>query len=165
MSCMSLHELKVLFCTVENEVDTPVVETSPCILENKVVLKGDAPCFLAPILLRFSFCCPCAFPCSFRLLSARVVVMDFSDADSDSTRAPSPFPLPPKELWPSRDEIAANCALCRAEVGRGRRCGGCLGVRYCNRDCQRLHWPRHRSPCRRARSSLQTERATAPWRG
>ena len=48
------------------------------------------------------------------------------------------------------------CAIChKVEVAVGpvenrvtlQRCGRCRQVLYCSRDCQRAHWPRHKSDC------------------
>ena len=32
-------------------------------------------------------------------------------------------------------------------------CGGCQSIFYCSKECQRLHWPDHRSACRGKKSS------------
>ena len=38
-----------------------------------------------------------------------------------------------------------RCAWCN-EPAR-RKCGKCVSVRYCTRDCQKAHWPLHKSQC------------------
>ncbi|PAA55515.1 hypothetical protein BOX15_Mlig019256g1 [Macrostomum lignano] len=40
------------------------------------------------------------------------------------------------------------CNLCRRPA-ECKRCGGCSGVWYCGRDCQRSDWQRHRPQCHR----------------
>ena len=56
------------------------------------------------------------------------------------------------------EEQAAEpaCAIChKVEVAVGpvenrvtlQKCGQCRQVLYCSRDCQRAHWPRHKSDC------------------
>ena len=52
-----------------------------------------------------------------------------------------------------------RCAACGkdqpADGGKLRVCTGCRAVRYCNSECQRNHWAKHRAACKRgsARSS------------
>ena len=42
------------------------------------------------------------------------------------------------------DTVCRNCLEC---VDKASRCGRCLGVWYCSRECQREHWPVHRPCC------------------
>eukprot|EP00747_Dinoflagellata_sp_TGD_P114047 gnl/TRDRNA2_/TRDRNA2_171853_c3_seq2.p1 gnl/TRDRNA2_/TRDRNA2_171853_c3~~gnl/TRDRNA2_/TRDRNA2_171853_c3_seq2.p1 ORF type:complete len:409 (-),score=79.00 gnl/TRDRNA2_/TRDRNA2_171853_c3_seq2:211-1389(-) len=42
-------------------------------------------------------------------------------------------------------EMAA-CAYC-GSAGAANGCGRCWAVRYCNRDCQARHWPKHKLVC------------------
>jgi hypothetical protein len=43
------------------------------------------------------------------------------------------------------------CAACGARSQSLMCCGGCHTVSYCNRTCQRAHWSKHKSVCRRAK--------------
>ena len=42
-----------------------------------------------------------------------------------------------------------RCSSCSAMLVRPMVCTACRQVAYCNRDCQRQDWPRHRGSCRR----------------
>ena len=39
-----------------------------------------------------------------------------------------------------------HCHTC-LEVDRGKKCARCLEARYCNRECQKAHWPQHKLTC------------------
>jgi hypothetical protein len=73
-----------------------------------------------------------------------------------------------------RDEMAVRCARalalrscantrCTNMRGpsegtlRGRRCGGCGVVRYCNEACSRADWRAHRRACRLLQAQRQAE--------
>jgi hypothetical protein len=58
----------------------------------------------------------------------------------------------------SESEENATCAMptCRC-IGR-LRCGGCKGLRYCSKECQRADWKHHRVACHRSSvSPLSTQ--------
>jgi hypothetical protein len=38
--------------------------------------------------------------------------------------------------------------VCRASPGATLLCGGCMAVRYCSRECQKVHWKAHRKACK-----------------
>ena len=38
---------------------------------------------------------------------------------------------------------------CDSRDGKSLKCGGCLSVRYCSTECQRLHWTTHKNECKR----------------
>jgi hypothetical protein len=40
------------------------------------------------------------------------------------------------------------CALCGRYSEIMSKCGRCLGVRYCNAECQKLHWKEHKNWCK-----------------
>lgn len=47
---------------------------------------------------------------------------------------------------------ATCCAACGAAPPVGlKKCSGCMGVRYCSKQCQSQHWPEHKADCVRAR--------------
>jgi hypothetical protein len=56
------------------------------------------------------------------------------------------------------------CSHCRGVAAEMRRCPCRSGVYYCDRECQRADWPRHRATCgaAAARSSQASAARTAP---
>ena len=49
------------------------------------------------------------------------------------------------------------CARCSAALLVPNRCKRCFQVSYCNRECQRKHWKRHRDQCRKdGQSAVKT---------
>eukprot|EP00040_Diaphanoeca_grandis_P015157 m.77136 g.77136 ORF g.77136 m.77136 type:complete len:100 (-) comp24981_c0_seq3:542-841(-) len=40
-----------------------------------------------------------------------------------------------------------DCAAC-GKADAESRCSGCRTVKYCNRDCQRSHWKKHKKLCK-----------------
>ena len=41
------------------------------------------------------------------------------------------------------------CSFCSKQPKKLLRCTNCLTVRYCGADCQKNHWPEHKSACKR----------------
>ena len=41
----------------------------------------------------------------------------------------------------------ATCGVSEVIAQKLNFCGKCYRVRYCSRDCQSLHWPKHKSHC------------------
>lgn len=39
------------------------------------------------------------------------------------------------------------CATCKANSKNLKRCSRCCSVYYCSVECQRSHWPQHKSVC------------------
>ena len=63
---------------------------------------------------------------------------------------------------PSRmNQINACCAECGKEEGGGvislKACKSCKLVRYCNVNCQRNHWPKHKKVCKERATELRDE--------
>jgi tetratricopeptide (TPR) repeat protein len=57
-----------------------------------------------------------------------------------------------------RGSVCGNCG----ELGTGfEKCGGCKQIVYCGRCCQKLHWPKHKSECKKQKKQLRTEKAQA----
>jgi len=57
---------------------------------------------------------------------------------------------------------ATNENLCCAECGQEggvslKTCTSCKHVKYCNANCQRNHWPKHKKPCKRRAAELRDE--------
>jgi hypothetical protein len=63
-------------------------------------------------------------------------------------RASAPPPAPP--VGPFVLPAGAPCGSCGGDVditADGVKCGACFRVQYCNRACQKAHWPAHRAAC------------------
>ncbi|KAL4419067.1 hypothetical protein ABPG77_010346 [Micractinium sp. CCAP 211/92] len=62
--------------------------------------------------------------------------------------APAKSGPPDAAAQPCRRRSVRMCAVegCGGTSGL-KRCAGCGAVRYCSRQCQRAHWPAHRSAC------------------
>ena len=53
-----------------------------------------------------------------------------------------------------------SCADCGVDEGEGvslKACKSCMLVKYCNRNCQRNHWPKHKKPCKQRAAELHDE--------
>lgn len=46
------------------------------------------------------------------------------------------------------------CSHCMKTSANLKRCGKCRSVLYCNVECQRLHWPQHRSVCKSLKEAM-----------
>jgi hypothetical protein len=56
------------------------------------------------------------------------------------------------------NEIDVCCAECGNEGGAGlKTCKACMLVKYCNADCQKKHWQKHKSPCKERVAELRDE--------
>ena len=50
------------------------------------------------------------------------------------------------------------CAECGVNGGIGLKvCKSCMTVRYCNANCQRNHWPKHKKDCKLRAAELRDE--------
>ena len=57
-------------------------------------------------------------------------------------------------------EIAVCCADCGGVAGGGvslKACKSCMSVKYCNADCQKNHWPKHKAACKQRAAELRDE--------
>jgi len=54
---------------------------------------------------------------------------------------------PPRWAAPLREP---ECAFCRSNTERLKRCSGCKRVFYCSRTCQRNHWKEHKAECQKS---------------
>ncbi|KAK7483859.1 hypothetical protein BaRGS_00024876 [Batillaria attramentaria] len=61
----------------------------------------------------------------------------------------------PKET--TEGSVEERCAQCSSKSSSLRRCTRCLEVRYCSSQCQRQHWPIHKSTCRRPKPTDDTQ--------
>ena len=52
----------------------------------------------------------------------------------------------------------AGCAECGEEGGVSlKACKSCMQVKYCNAECQRNHWPKHKKQCKQRAAELRDE--------
>jgi hypothetical protein len=58
-----------------------------------------------------------------------------------------------------RHVMRSACLHCGATSIDMSYCGGCLLVRFCNTDCQRAAWPRHRASCKQEQERLRRSSA------
>ena len=54
--------------------------------------------------------------------------------------------------------ICANCGKGEEESGKLKSCTACKLVKYCNRECQIDHRPKHKKECRRRAAELYDEK-------
>ncbi|PFH50036.1 hypothetical protein AMATHDRAFT_48235 [Amanita thiersii Skay4041] len=50
--------------------------------------------------------------------------------------------------------ICDQCSAVETPTSRFRLCGGCMTTQYCSQDCQRIHWPMHKTICQHTQSQL-----------
>jgi hypothetical protein len=48
-----------------------------------------------------------------------------------------------------------QCSQCGGQHEELLVCSGCMGAKYCSRDCQKAHWREHRGECRRVQREQQ----------
>ena len=48
----------------------------------------------------------------------------------------------------------SKCAACGKAGDNLKACTACHLVKYCNRDCQKLHWPKHKKECKQRAAEL-----------
>ena len=54
--------------------------------------------------------------------------------------------------------MAQCCADCGKEGGGSlKTCKSCMQVKYCNAECQRTHWPKHKAACKLRVAELRDE--------
>ena len=47
-----------------------------------------------------------------------------------------------------------QCSYCSFISDSLKKCGKCMQVQYCDKDCQTKHWPKHKTECKHARSQF-----------
>ena len=56
--------------------------------------------------------------------------------------------------------MADCCADCGSEAGGGvslKMCKSCMVSKYCNANCQKNHWPKHKNICKKRAAELRDE--------
>ena len=55
--------------------------------------------------------------------------------------------------------VPSYCVECGKEEGGVslKKCKACMLVKYCNANCQRNHWPKHKKDCKRRAAELHDE--------
>jgi len=67
----------------------------------------------------------------------------------DQARPPAPL-VPARQMWIRPDNMRHACEYClvvasaAVDGGRLQMCGRCKTARYCNAECQRADWARHK---------------------
>ena len=51
----------------------------------------------------------------------------------------------------------ADCGVAEGDVVNLKTCKSCMLVKYCNADCQRNHWPKHKMACKLRAAELRDE--------
>ena len=59
---------------------------------------------------------------------------------------------------PSIDNICANCGKGEENCSKLQKCGACLSVKYCSRECQATHRPQHKQDCKKRAAELCDEK-------
>jgi ubiquitin carboxyl-terminal hydrolase 4/11 len=59
------------------------------------------------------------------------------------------------KITPDSISGVSHCGACQAYQAR-LRCTQCMSVQYCDRSCQRSHWPFHKLQCKPVSPSLVT---------
>lgn len=57
--------------------------------------------------------------------------------------------------------VSDNQCLHCGSAGALSKCAGCRRVRYCNRDCQKADWKRHKTTCKKVRDICRTSAVLA----
>ncbi|KAL6298354.1 hypothetical protein BKA93DRAFT_72474 [Sparassis latifolia] len=64
----------------------------------------------------------------------------------------------PPSHAPSKPRGARVCDQCgtfeQPSTGRFRLCGGCMVTQYCSQECQKAHWPSHKTICQHTASTV-----------
>ena len=81
-------------------------------------------------------------------------VIDFLQGDNRNLQgetAPEDFQLVFRELTveESIDESCLECDYCNSTLEKSQQCSQCKTAMYCNRDCQKKDWVRHKPLCSR----------------
>jgi len=73
-----------------------------------------------------------------------------SSFSADDPRRSRGVPATPAPLRRALNSVVHNCDAC-GKPTKGLACTGCKKTYYCDRDCQKAHWPIHRAVCKKAK--------------
>merc|ERR1719453_487595 len=78
-----------------------------------------------------------------------------------------PVPDPSRTRFKAEQAEAdiPKCAQCGKKVVGKTQCGKCKSVFYCDRSCQRSHWPKHKGDCATLAEALPPRQPTTGDRG
>ncbi|KAF9037558.1 hypothetical protein BJ165DRAFT_1353456 [Panaeolus papilionaceus] len=51
--------------------------------------------------------------------------------------------------------ICDQCGTVETPAVRFRLCGGCMTTQYCSQDCQKIHWPAHKTICQHTATQVK----------
>ncbi|KAK2459907.1 hypothetical protein APHAL10511_008107 [Amanita phalloides] len=52
--------------------------------------------------------------------------------------------------------VCDQCGAVETPGARFRLCGGCMTTQYCSQECQKVHWPSHKSICQHTQSLISS---------
>ncbi|KAG6832746.1 hypothetical protein H0H87_000595 [Tephrocybe sp. NHM501043] len=65
-----------------------------------------------------------------------------------SQPAAANYYTPPMTMHKQRGyRICDQCGVAETPAAKFRLCGGCMTTQYCSPDCQKSHWPSHKTIC------------------
>ncbi|KAJ3865598.1 hypothetical protein EV359DRAFT_63016 [Lentinula novae-zelandiae] len=72
-----------------------------------------------------------------------------------SQPAAANYSTPPAHSQKQRGyRICDQCGQVETPVARFRLCGGCMVTQYCSQECQKVHWPHHKTICQHTTSQI-----------
>ncbi|KDR68493.1 hypothetical protein GALMADRAFT_78408 [Galerina marginata CBS 339.88] len=61
--------------------------------------------------------------------------------------------------------ICDQCGTVETPAVKFRLCGGCMTTQYCSQDCQKVHWPMHKTICQHTASQVKQASSGAAANG
>ncbi|KAF6765815.1 hypothetical protein DFP72DRAFT_207312 [Ephemerocybe angulata] len=79
-----------------------------------------------------------------------------------SQPAAANYNTPPMHAQRQRGyRICDQCGTPETPSVKFRLCGGCMTTQYCSQDCQKIHWPAHKSICQHTAAQVSKAGAAA----
>ncbi|EJD07162.1 uncharacterized protein FOMMEDRAFT_17627 [Fomitiporia mediterranea MF3/22] len=69
---------------------------------------------------------------------------------------PTPSMYPHQYAKPRGHRVCDTCGAVELAGQRFRMCGGCMITQYCSQDCQKRHWPAHKTLCQHTSGMLES---------